>query len=219
MFSNLPILGDEAKLAFRSRPTGIARLSAGQIIETDVFWDQFTTLFDTASDVYSLIRPDDIRRALRDVPDNISTLIRVMCRRLFELVASPSFPAQSSTSVAAFASAFMKPGGVERNATKEVLNCLRVLQRVLPVVFEAESGPSRFEMAVLWYRDPQSAAQHPPEEAETTPQFVIEDDDDEDDAKSETPSATTSSRVAGPKQAPSLAERLFSCVFDLLFCR
>jgi hypothetical protein len=220
MFSNLPILGDEAKLAFRSKPSGIARMAASVIREDDPYWDQFTTLFDTASDVYSLIRPDDIRRALRDFPDNVSTLIRVLCKRLFELVASPAFPASSSASVAALASAFIKSRGVERNTNKEVLNCLRVLQRVLPVVFEAESGPSRFEMAVFWLRGSDEVLDRTAELPDTTSQFVIDDDDEDDvEVQNHTSEGTASSRSTMLQHPPSLAERLFGCVFDLMFCR
>jgi hypothetical protein len=55
--------------------------------------------------------------------------------------------------VTSFASSFIKGGAAERNTTKEVLNCLRVLQRVLPVIFELESESSVFEREVLWKRD------------------------------------------------------------------
>ncbi len=87
-----------------------------------------------------------------------------------------------------------------------MLNCLRVLQRVLPVVFEVEGEASVFELEVLWKRQ-----QVDQDLDEGTPQFVIEDEDDsEDEARTSPPKQT--------KMMPSLGEKLFSCITDLLFC-
>jgi hypothetical protein len=139
------------------------------------------------------------------------------------------------------ASSFIKGSGgrAERNSTKEVLNCLRVLQRVLPVIFELESESSVFEREVLWKRDvvvvdgdeEGAGGQNHREQMEQTPQFVIEDDDeDENDAESGggAPSASASAASPSPRipskqptattTLPSIAERLFSCLVDLLFC-
>jgi hypothetical protein len=122
-----------------------------------------------------------------------------------------------------------------------VLNCLRVLQRILPVIFELESDLSVFEREVLWKRDvvladedgmPGGGEQSRREQTEQTPQFVIEDDEeDENDAESGRASASASASASAvgpspqisPKQTttttlPSIAERLFSCLVDLLFC-
>ena len=147
---------------------------------------------------------------------------------LFNLVSDHTFPSAPTSYVPSFASSLMKGGATERNATKEVLNCLRVLQRVLPVVFELESEPSVFEREVLWKRDvvvaEEQGGQDHRERTEQTPQFVIEDDEDENDAESATPSVAASSPQIPSKQAtttttlPSIAERLFSCLVDLLFC-
>ena len=153
--------------------------------------------------------------------------------RLFNLVSDHTFPSAPTSYVPSFASSLIKSagGGTERNATKEVLNCLRVLQRVLPVVFELESEPSVLEREVLWKRDvvvaeeegdSERGGQDHRERTEQTPQFVIEDDEDENDAES----AAASSPQIPSKQAtatttttlPSIAERLFSCLVDLLFC-
>jgi len=159
----------------------------------------------------------------------------VITSRLFNLVSDHTFPSAPTSYVPSFASSLIKGGATERNATKEVLNCLRVLQRVLPVVFELESEPSVFEREVLWKRDvvvvvvpaaeaeEQGGGQDHRERTEQTPQFVIEDDEDENDAESATPSVAASSPQIPSKQPnttalPSIAERLFSCLVDLLFC-
>ena len=171
--------------------------------------------------------------------------------RLFNLVSDHTFPSAPQSYVPSFASSLIKGVGVaaeQRNATKEVLNCLRVLQRVLPVVFELESEPGVFEREVLWRRDVVAAEEHAgqgqgegqgedrrrhSERTEQTPQFVIEDDEDENDAvenatpalSPQIPSSASASSSLSPKQAttttttlPSVAERLFSCLVDLLFC-
>jgi hypothetical protein len=163
----------------------------------------------------------------------------VITSRLFNLVSDHTFPSAPPRYVPSFASSLIKGVGVaaeQRNATKEVLNCLRVLQRVLPVVFELESEPGVFEREVLWRRDVvvgaaeehggrgQGEDSRHRERTEQTPQFVIEDDEDENDAE-ENATPASSPRIpssSSPKQAtttlPSVAERLFSCLVDLLFC-
>ncbi|KAI0262890.1 high-temperature-induced dauer-formation protein-domain-containing protein [Gloeopeniophorella convolvens] len=216
------LLGDEAKLAFRSQSTGISKLaSTRNIAEGDSYWDQYTVLFDSASDVFSLISPQDIRRALVEAPENVATLIRVLTSRLFNLVSDHTFPSASTTSVTSFASSFIKGGASERNTTKEVLNCMRVLQRVFPVIFELDSEPSVFEKEVLWKKDVVGGQPHQ-EETEHTPQFVIEDDEEDEGEAGEAgaPAAAPQPKTS-PKQTtvlPSLGERLFSCLVDLLFC-
>ncbi|KAN0141309.1 High-temperature-induced dauer-formation domain containing protein [Lactarius tabidus] len=216
--SPFALLGDEAKLAFRSQPSGIAKLaSTRNLAESDLYWDQYTVLFDSASDVFSLITPQDIRRALVEAPENVATLIRVITSRLFNLVSDHTFPSVPTTYVTSFASSLIKGGATERNTTKEVLNCLRVLQRVLPVIFELESETSLFEKEVLWKKDVIDG-QSPREVTEQTPQFVIEDDDDDGEVGSPTVDPLPKPPQTQSTTLPSLAEKLFSCLIDLLFC-
>src|ERR1700722_3310745 len=198
---------------------------------------QYTVLFDSASDVCSLGTPNDgttdcnshvtcfdpricsVRRALLDAPENVATLIKVIASRLFTLTSDHTFPSPPNASVTAFASSFIKTGtgATERNTTKEVLNCLRVLQRVLPVVFEVDGESSTFELEVLWKKPEVEDDRVEVEDA--APQFVIEDDDDDGEAVEQKAGL---SQGANPqkekKKLPSLAERLFSCLIDLLFC-
>ncbi len=194
---------------------------------------QYIVLFDSASDVFSLISPQDselrtalyclvltiseVRRALVEAPENVATLIRVITSRLFNLVSDHTFPSVPTTYVTSFASSLIKGGATERNTTKEVLNCLRVLQRVLPVIFELESEPSVFEKEVLWKKDLVDG-QNLHEQTEQTPQFVIEDDDDDGEGGSPTTDPSPKPPQAQATALPSLAEKLFSCLVDLLFC-
>ncbi|KAK7023762.1 high-temperature-induced dauer-formation protein-domain-containing protein [Favolaschia claudopus] len=209
------LLPDAQKLGFRSSPSGIAKLSAVRNIpEADHYWDQYTILFDSASDVFSLITPQDIRRALLEAPENVATLIRVVTSRLFTLISDHTFPSAANASVAAFASSFIQAGtgASERSTTGQVLNCLRILQRVLPVVFEVEGEGSAFELEVLWKKE--EVVEDPVEASSEAPQFVIEDEDDSDgEIKESTPPVNKQK-----KQLPSRGERLFSSIIDLLFC-
>jgi hypothetical protein len=120
--------------------------------------------------------------------------------------------------VTAFASSLIKTGtGIqERNATKEVLNCIRVLQRILPVIFELEGETDAFEQELLWKKEEFDDSDNTFEAEAITPQFVIEEDDDETEPKTAT--SQSSFHVPDKRQLPSLAERLFDSVFDLLFC-
>ncbi|KAI6036659.1 hypothetical protein PISMIDRAFT_140187 [Pisolithus microcarpus 441] len=225
MFAKLPLkltapfglLTDEAKLAFRSRPEGISKLiSTRHIPENDSYWDQYFTLFDTPSDVFSLISPHDIRRAFLDAPENVATLVRVVASRLFNLVSDHTFPVQQSTaSVTSYASSLIKAATAERNPTKEVLNCIRILQRVLPVIFEVEGESNAFELEVFWKKvqiDHEGGLQV------DEPQFVIEDEDDRNEHGEAALSQSVDLKVKAKQTLPSLGEKLFGCIMDLLFC-
>lgn len=149
-------------------------------------------------------------------------LLRVVTSRLFNLVSDHTFPTpQTTASVSSLASSFIKSstGTQDRNPTKEVLNCLRVLQRVLPVVLEVESDASRLEMEIFWRREVVEELGRVVEES-SKPQFVIEDDDDDAEEQDSPlpPQAASSSGSKAQKTLPSMAERLFSCLIDLLFC-
>jgi len=158
---------------------------------------------------------------LVEAPENIVTLIRVITSRLFNLVSDHTFPSAPTKYVTSFASSLLKGGATERNTTKEALNCLRVLQRVLPVIFELESEPSVFEREVLWKRDVVEGQIHR-EQTEQIPQFVIEDEDEDNDndGESSTPAGGPSPHPPQKQIStlPSIAERLLSCLVDLLFC-
>ncbi|KAH6918882.1 high-temperature-induced dauer-formation protein-domain-containing protein [Coprinopsis sp. MPI-PUGE-AT-0042] len=236
MFSKIPqrfsapfgLLGDEAKLAFPSQPEGITKLwTTRNISARDSYWDQYFILFDSASDVYSLITPHQIRRALLEAPENVATLIRVVCNRLFDSMTDHTFPSappgSASATVAAFTS-IMKTGASDRNPTKELLNSIRILQRVLPVLFDIQGETSAFEMELLWTGEEVDDV-HAHEPASSDSQFVIEDDDEEESEEDEdeeggsrTPNATPAPAAAPKKKRlPSLGERLINAVVDLMY--
>lgn len=167
-----------------------------------------------------------VRRALTDAPENVSTLIQVVATRLFNSISDHTFPSAPSGSVAAYASSLIKSAGVmsqQKTATDQVLNCLRVLQRVLPVVFEFEGDSDSFELEVLWKKeevaDDEGSAGA---DAASESQFIIEDEDGSDHEDSSAPSTPAKKPVPKPvpkkKLSPSLGQRLFSALTDLLFC-
>lgn len=114
----------------------------------------------------------------------------------------------------------MKTGSAssEGNTTKEVLNCLRILQRVLPVIFEVEGESNAFELELLWKKQEIEEDDDDVDgtELSETPQFVIEDEEDSDGERDEV--VVTNAKPKVKKQLPSLGEKLFSSIIDLLFC-
>ena len=122
------------------------------------YWSQYYKVFNSAADVYSLITVADgelshaqasltlVRQTLNAQPVNLSHLILALSYHLFTLLPSTLFPTPSSNSS-------------QQNTTQEALNCLRVLGRVLVVVYENDaerksyglSGES-FAQTYLWKR-------------------------------------------------------------------
>ncbi|KAE8537640.1 hypothetical protein D1P53_005696 [Cryptococcus gattii VGV] len=235
----LPFLSatEDAQLKFKTAPNGVKRLSGAEVIpRTDVaYWAQWYTLFASPHDVYSLLSAHDIRHALHTNPANLATLVHHLAHHLFTLVPSPLFP--------------HPPTATAQDLTKEALNCLRVLGRVLSVVYEAEGDGDEesFAAKYLWNRQ-KAPPDSPPAPAD---HFTIEDSDSDHGTEekdepeldtgarafratiesSSSPSAPISDPLTQPRESgdhrlergedeylPSLAERLFSCTIDLLFC-
>jgi hypothetical protein len=93
MFKRL-LFGNEDKLRFKTSATdGIARLySQANIPPSDArYWQSYVQLFDSASDVFTLLSVADVRRALTRHPDNIVTLVRVLIVHLESLQDDPAF--------------------------------------------------------------------------------------------------------------------------------
>lgn len=166
----------------------------------------------------------------------MATLVRVISRRLKNLLLDHTFPSPPPSVLAlpkftSWSSA--ANGGLgERNTSKEVLNCLRVLGRILPVIFELPDDS--FEEELFWKREAMppaspdirssSSASSGSGSGNEEPQFVIEEEDEDGET---TPTATrspqgavpsTAAPIPPPKLLPSLAEELFNYTIDLLFC-
>lgn len=82
--------------------------------------DQFWELPDSTEDVFSLFSPVDVRRARDTALKNLETLISALTSRISALRHHSSFP------------------DPEVAPEKHVLNCIRVLTRILPFLYEAD---------------------------------------------------------------------------------
>ncbi|KAG9024760.1 hypothetical protein FRB95_011122 [Tulasnella sp. JGI-2019a] len=221
--SSFGILGNDPKLGFRTQPSGIKRLVEDRNIPAtdDTYWSQYVLLFDSPSDVSSLISPHDVRRAIIEAPENLETLINVLSTRLFSLLTDHTFPSPSTSafSPANITATWGSVAGTERrDTTKEVLNCIRVLGRILPVVFETENS---FEHDVFW-KQKRVRVDAVVGTDRTGPQFVIEEDESDDENRaSKQPASSTAARpaaVTDDQFEKPLAEKLLSASTELMFC-
>ncbi|CAG8581716.1 6258_t:CDS:10 [Paraglomus occultum] len=195
----------DSKLAFRK---GVFRLFEERNIPADdEYWLQFWELPDTADDVFSLIGASDIRRVRDKARENLETLIRKLIARMIEIVRAPDFPSP-------------------QNSTLQLLNCIRVLTRLMPFIYE-DKNLDEWEERLFWSTpvDVKDARKNISEaESERT----------SNDASSikttatititaATPSPTTdqtfSNRASSPPAEPakSLGELLLSTIVEILF--
>jgi hypothetical protein len=93
---------------------GIQRANTDQ--DTIQFWE----LPESTEDIFSLFSPNDIRRTRDTALENLETLILAITSRLFILRHHPSFP------------------DPEFAPERDALNCIRILTRILPYIYEAE---------------------------------------------------------------------------------
>ncbi|MCJ1365914.1 hypothetical protein MMC16_005039 [Acarospora aff. strigata] len=108
----------DSKLVFKQ---GIFRLSEEKDIPADdPYWTGFWELPESTEDVFSLFSPVDIRRTRDTSLTNLETLILALTSRLFILRNHPSFP------------------DPELAPDRDALNCIRVLNRILPFLYEAD---------------------------------------------------------------------------------
>ncbi|KAJ3015600.1 hypothetical protein HKX48_004461 [Thoreauomyces humboldtii] len=118
----------ESKLAFRK---SVFQLYEQQNIPAtnEEYWANFYKLPETAEDVFNLFAPKDIRRVREVAVSNLETLFQKIIGRLFTFV--------SSTAAAP-----------TKDDCRDVLNCIRILTRLLPYAFEMEDG--RLEEKLFW---------------------------------------------------------------------
>ncbi|RMZ76550.1 hypothetical protein DV737_g4759, partial [Chaetothyriales sp. CBS 132003] len=109
----------ESKLVFKR---DIFRLSEGQLIPAnDPYWTGYWELPESVEDVFSLFSGADIRRTRDAAIANLETLLLAVTSRLVVLRNHPSFP------------------DPELAPERDALNCIRVLTRVLPYIYEVDN--------------------------------------------------------------------------------
>ncbi|KAM0746881.1 hypothetical protein T439DRAFT_306349 [Meredithblackwellia eburnea MCA 4105] len=224
------LFGQDPKLEFRKQGAGVSLLAGPAIPPDNPYWAQYWLLFDSPTDVITLLDTSTLSLALARRPANIVTLIQVLTTHLFTLLSLPNFPHSSTGSSVPRGLS----GAPDEDLAREALNCIRVLSRVVPAVMRPESAAempeaTTLEDAIFWTSERVKVKKAPsvpekelpgPEEGEG--QFVIEDEDDEDEQEQEQGGAITDNHEKKEEEPewedlPTLAERLLTALVDLAF--
>ncbi|KAK3196073.1 hypothetical protein K4F52_000941 [Lecanicillium sp. MT-2017a] len=173
----------DSKIVFKR---GIFRLSEERRIPADdEYWTSFWELPESSEDVFSLFSPADIRRCRDQALENIETLILALTSRLFVLRHHPSFPDND-----------LAP-------ERELLNCVRVLTRILPYLYEKESL-NTWEEQFFW-----STRKKKTRKASIANEVLF------DEAKGDKQDGTEDDEYF--EEVPPLAIELLDTLVDLLF--
>lgn len=178
-------LSEPSSLPADEQWTGVSRLCA------PVWWlsakeTQFWHLPESAEDVFSLFSPVDVRRARDGHLMNLEALITALIAKLTSLRHHPSFP------------------NPETAPEKHALNCMRVLTRILPFLYEADNLEA-WEHKFFWA----PRKRRLPKESRSGTE-VLFDDSRPDDA----PEPEITDRFQDVKP---LGEELIDTLIDLLF--
>lgn len=147
---------------------------------------QFWELPESVEDVFSLFSHSDIRRTRDSALENLETLILAVTSRLNVLKNHPSFPDPD-----------IAP---ERDA----LNCVRVLTRLLPFVYEADNL-TEWEEKFFW-----GMRRRRTRRAQVSGEILFDEHQEDEDT-------TTEDQEQEFEEAKPLAEELIDTLIDLLF--
>ncbi|KAE8352754.1 proteins containing regions of low-complexity [Aspergillus coremiiformis] len=173
----------ESKLVFKQ---GIFRLSEEKEIPADdPYWARFWELPESTEDVFSLFTPADIRRTRDNALANFETLLLSVTSRLTILKNHPSFP------------------DPDLAPDRDALNCIRVLTRILPFVYEAEHLED-WEEKFFWGRRKKKTR-----EAQLAAEVLFDEAQGEERRASPQPNEY--------EEVKPLAEELIDTLLDLLF--
>ncbi|CAN9095610.1 unnamed protein product [Alternaria alternata] len=173
----------DSKLSFKQ---GVFRLSEPkQIPADDAYWTGFWELPESTEDVFSLFSPADIRRTRDNNLANLETLILAVTSRLIVLRNHPSFP------------------DPELAPERDALNCIRVLTRLLPFLYEADHLET-WEDHFFW-----AARRKRSRRGQLVRSEVIFDEAD--------PEQTPTEKEPEFEKAKPLAEEIIDTLIDLLF--
>ncbi|GAA5879289.1 hypothetical protein JCM16303_003150 [Sporobolomyces ruberrimus] len=202
------LFGQDPKLDFRKPGQGADLLS-------DPYWNQYLSLFDSPSDVLYLLPNSTLLKTLHQNPQNLLNLLSFITSHLFDRLDTEASSSDRRK----------KP----EEWNKEVLSCVRVLTRLLPLLLGPQNGTKdQVEEEIFWKRprivkrrkeEEQGTRRETPAEDEGQGQFVLEDEDEDDEGAS-TPLASSQfeqSQQDEYEELPCLAERLISTLINLLF--
>ncbi|KAL0139414.1 high-temperature-induced dauer-formation protein-domain-containing protein [Mucor lusitanicus] len=119
----------DSKLAFRKSVFRLYEDTTIPVTEND-YWEQFWVLPESADDVFSLIGANDIRRTRDTARGNFETLIDKVLGKMQLLLKAQNFPS-------------------EQHSINHLLNCCRILTRLIPFVFES-TDCLEWEDAFFW---------------------------------------------------------------------
>lgn len=221
----------DAKVDFRARV--VPRLYTKSIATTEeevrAYWTSFWTVFDCSYDVQHLILHEDVAKALLSHPGNIANLVRVTYERAREIVYDAEISSSSrdvngsgSGLRSAAASLFSrKTTATGSNATGQLLNCIRILSRIMPFIL-AQDG-SALENDLFWSSYTPRRVDRKEEKggmAQEMDHFVIGDEDDDTSRMSLAPSLAATNQSSSDLQGESqrcLAHHLMTLTVDMLF--
>ncbi|KAI9469257.1 high-temperature-induced dauer-formation protein-domain-containing protein [Coemansia mojavensis] len=126
--------GENSKLAFRKCVFRLADQRGISDTAEDA-WSPFWLMPDSPHDVFSLVTPADIRRIRDNAEENFIKLLDKVFDRLLVLKGTRDLAKTPAN-------------------TKQLLNCIRVLTRLVPFVYETRSDRSSIEDIVLWTQRP-----------------------------------------------------------------
>ncbi|KAL9598619.1 MAG: hypothetical protein Q9219_004364 [cf. Caloplaca sp. 3 TL-2023] len=113
--------------------TGVRTICDGLVTTLEAYNKQFWKLPETAEDVFSLFSSSDIRRARDNSLHNVENLLTSLISRLVTLAQLPAFP------------------DLDLAPAKEALNCIRVITRLLPFLYEVDHLEA-WEDRFFWQR-------------------------------------------------------------------
>lgn len=142
---------------------------------------------ESTEDVFSLFTPADIRRTRDNALSNFETLLLSITSRLIILKNHPSFP------------------DPELAPARDALNCIRILTRVLPFIYEAEQL-GEWEEEFFWTRRKKKTRQ-----AQIAAEVLF------DEAQAEETQDGASPRSSNYEYVKPLAEELIDTLLDLSF--
>lgn len=173
----------DSKLALKK---GIFKLSEERHIPADdSYWTSFWELPESSEDIFSLFAPADIRRTRDYAIENLETLILAVTSRLFILRHHPSFP------------------DPELAPERDALNCIRVLTRILPYLYESDDLKG-WEEKFFW------GTRRKRTRRSAIASEVLFDEAQQDESDTKLP-------VEEFEDAKPLAEELIDTLIDLLF--
>ncbi|KRX76888.1 Protein HID1 [Trichinella sp. T6] len=109
--------GSDSKLNFRKAVVELTSTKKSVEPSDDVFWEQFwqPNSIKQVQDIFSLIQSEEIRQLREHAPNNLATLCYKAVERLSQACQTSSHTV---------------------NDQQEILNCARILTRLLPFIFE-----------------------------------------------------------------------------------